>query len=133
MVENADIACKHRVWNCHGTIPSFAEYFHESIISSYFDLLEQTLSEYDLFSSPSRIYNCDKTGLPLEHTPPRVIGIKGQKHPRSVTTGCKKNITVLACCSASGNVLPPQVIFRRNNLNAALVRRRSTWNVLCSE
>ncbi len=83
------------------------------IISSYFDLLEQTLSEYNLFSSPSRIYNCDETGLPLQHTPPRVIGIKGQKHPRSVTTGCKKNITVLACCSASGNVLPPQVIFRR--------------------
>ena len=91
------------------------------ILSSYFDLLEQTLTEYDLFTSPARIFNCDETGLPFEHTPPHVIGIKGQKHPRAVTTGSKKNITVLACCSASGSVLPPLVIYRRKALNRGLV------------
>ncbi len=85
------------------------------INSSYFDLLEQTLSNYDLFSSRSRIYNCDEAGLPLEHTPPRVIGIKGQKHPWSVTTGCKKNINncagLLKClrkCSTSTGYLPTE-------------------------
>ena len=48
------------------------------IISSYFDLLEQTLTEYNLFDSPAQIFNCDETGLPLEHTPPCVVSIKGQ-------------------------------------------------------
>lgn len=106
---------RHCVRNCHGTIPSFAECFHESIISSYFDLLEQTLSEYDLFSSPSRIYNCDKTGLPLEHTPPRVISIKGQKHPRSVTMhwlqkeyNCAGLLQCLRKCSTSIGYLPTE-------------------------
>ena len=75
-----------------------------------------------IFQSPPRILNCDETGLPLEHTPPHVVGIKGQKHPRSVTTGTKKNITVMACCSASGNFLPPFVIFRRKTLNRGLVK-----------
>ena len=87
------------------------------IISSYFDLLEQTLSEYDLFSSPAQIFNCDETGLPLGHTPPSVVGIKGQKHPRAVTSGSKKNVTVMACCSATGFFIPPLIIFRRKALN----------------
>ena len=88
------------------------------IISS---LLEQTLSEYNLFESPAQIFNCDETGIPLEHTPPSVIGIKGQKHPRSLTTGNKRNITVMACCNATGFFIPPLVIFRRKALNRALV------------
>ena len=91
------------------------------IISSYFDLLEQTLTEYNLFDSPAQIFNCDETGLPLEHTPPCVVSIKGQKHPRAVTSGNKKNITVMACCNAAGFFIPPLIIFRRKALNRALV------------
>lgn len=92
-----------------------------TIIANYFDLLQQTLEEYDLFDSPAQIWNCDETGLPLDHKPPHVIAIKGQKHPRTVTTGNKKQITVLACTSAAGRCIPPLVIFRRKALNDALI------------
>ncbi len=91
------------------------------IIESYFDLLYRTLDEYHLFDSPAQIFNCDETGMPLDHTPPKVIGAKGQKHPRAVTTGNRKQITVLACCSAAGNFIPPLVIFRRKALNCGLI------------
>ena len=49
----------------------------------------------------------------LDHIPPKVIAIKGQKHSRAVTTGNRKQISVLACCNAAGNFIPPLVIFRR--------------------
>lgn len=93
---------------------------NETIISRYFDLLEQTLKDNNLLESPSLIFNCDETGLPLEHTPAAVVGIKGQKHPRVITTGNKKQITVLASCNAAGNFIPPLVIFSRKTLNPTL-------------
>ena len=36
---------------------------------------------------------------------------RGEKHPSFITSGGKSHITVLACCSASGNAIPPLVIF----------------------
>ena len=80
------------------------------VLKNYVDLLEQMLEEYDLFDWPAQIFNCDETGFPLEHTPPRVVAVKGKKHPRAITTGNKKSITVLACCNAAGFYLPPLVI-----------------------
>jgi hypothetical protein len=85
-------------------------------------LLEKTLIENDLMERPSQIFNCDETGLSLDHTPSRVIAIKGQKHPRAVTSGKKKPITILACSNATGYVLPPLVLLSRKTLNPALTR-----------
>ncbi len=91
-----------------------------NVIDRYFDLLEQTILENGLADSPSQIFNCDETGLPLEHTPSSVIAEKGQRHPRALTSGNKKQISVLACSNAAGYVLPPLVIFGRKALNLDL-------------
>ena len=45
-----------------------------------------------------------------------MIAVKGQKHPRAITSGNKKQITVLACASAASYTLPPLVIFVRKGL-----------------
>ena len=90
------------------------------IINNYFDLLEQTLEDNDILENPSQIFNCDETGMPLDHTPGSVIGIRGQKHPRAIVSGVKKQITVLACANAAGNVIPPLVLFSRKALNPQL-------------
>ncbi|XP_019852802.1 PREDICTED: uncharacterized protein LOC109582507 isoform X4 [Amphimedon queenslandica] len=92
----------------------------ECVMSRYFDLLEETLQENDLLEKPSQIFNCDETGLCLDHNPSKVVGIKGQKHPRAVTSGRKKQITVLACANAAGNCLPPLVIFGWKAMNPSL-------------
>jgi len=42
--------------------------------------------------------------------------VKGTKHPTSVTTGNKAQITVVSCCSAAGYVLPPMVTFDQKSL-----------------
>ena len=64
-----------------------------TIINHYFDLSEKALHDNEILDSP-QIFNCDETGLPLEHTPSSVIGIKGQKHPRALTSGNKKRLSL---------------------------------------
>ena len=88
------------------------------VLDHYFDILEKTLDQNDLSSKPCQIYNCDEIGIPLDPAPPKVIARKGQKHTQSITTGNKTQITVLSCCSASGHVLPPMIVFDRKTLKA---------------
>lgn len=71
------------------------------IISKYFDLLEQTLTDNELHDKPSQIFNLDETGMPLNPAPPRVVAPRDMKNPSAVGLGDKSQITVLSCCSAS--------------------------------
>lgn len=93
---------------------------NRDIMDKYFDLLERTLVDNKLIDSPAQIFNCDESGLSLDHTPSSVVACKGQKHPRIVTSGNKKQITVLGCANAAGHALPPLVIFSRKALNQKL-------------
>uniref|UniRef100_A0A1X7UWI0 HTH CENPB-type domain-containing protein n=1 Tax=Amphimedon queenslandica TaxID=400682 RepID=A0A1X7UWI0_AMPQE len=90
------------------------------IIDHYFDLLEKTLQDNESFDSPAQIFNCDESGLPLEHTLSSVVGIKGQKHSRTLTSGNRKQMTVLACVNAAGYAIPLLVFFARKSLNPLL-------------
>ena len=87
------------------------------ILDKYFDLLEEVLVQNNILNKPSQIFNFDETGVPLSFSPPRVLARKGQKHVYSVRTGDKSQVTVLACASAAGYVLPPHVIFKQSGLN----------------
>ena len=58
---------------------SFREMTTRSVFESYFNMLEETLDEYDLKDKPSQIYNCDESGMPLEHKLPKTISRKGSK------------------------------------------------------
>ncbi len=99
--------------------------FHRSVsltrevVDTYFDLLEETL-EQNLLSKPALIFNCDESGMPLNHRPGNCIARKGQKHVNSIVSGNKSQVTVLACVSAMGNSIPPFVIFDLANLNQML-------------
>ena len=64
-------------------------------------------------------YNVDETGMPLNHRAPKVVTQKGQKKVRVQTTGDKSQITVVGCASATGQVIPPYVIFDTATLNVA--------------
>ena len=66
---------------------------------------------------PSRIYNMDESGMPLDHKPPKVVTRKGTKKVHCRTSGNKAQITVLACANAAGSVIPPMVIFEGQRLN----------------
>lgn len=53
-----------------------------------------------VFDDPSRIFNCDETGMPLCPPSPKVIDTVGSKNPSYLTGATKAQITVLACASA---------------------------------
>jgi len=87
-------------------------------MTNYFDLLKFVLEKHKLMDSPSQIYNVDKTGMPLDHRPPKVVTKRGQKKVRSRTSGNKTQVTVIACVSATDHAIPPFVIFSAKGLNS---------------
>ena len=64
-------------------------------------------------------YNVDESEMPLHHCTPKVVTQKGQKKVRVRTTGEKSQITIVGCASASGQVIPPYVIFDTATMNLA--------------
>lgn len=93
---------------------------NQEIIDHYYDLLEATLSQNRILNKPMQIFNCDESGFPLEHKPEKVIALKGMRQINTHTSGEKAQITVLACASACGYVMPPMVIYDRKNLKQQL-------------
>ena len=92
------------------------------VIDHYFKMLEDVIEKNHLIGKPGRIFNCDESGIPLQHRPGRRIALKGQKHVNVLTSGNKSNITVLACISASGCAITPMVIYNRKNLTPELTK-----------
>ena len=86
-------------------------------MDNYFLMLKDTLTKYGLLTSPSQIHNVDETSMPLDHCPPKIITVKGQKKVRSRTSCNKLQITIIACVSAAGYVIPLFVIFDSKGLN----------------
>ena len=82
-----------------------------------FDLLD---GMHGLKDKPSQIYNCDESGIPLEHKLPKIVGPRGMKKVRQCTSGTKTQITILARASAGGQTIPPMVVFAGKNHNNAL-------------
>jgi len=50
-----------------------------------FDLLDET---HGLKDKPSQIYNCDESGIPLEHKLPKIVGPRGIKKVRQCAMVC---------------------------------------------
>ena len=91
-------------------------------IDRYYDLLEETLKTNGIYNDPTRIFNCDETGVPLNPKPLKVVGEKGTKNLCTISGNSKSQITVLACASAAGFLLPPFVIFDRKTLTKTLTK-----------
>ena len=89
----------------------------EASLDGYYDLLETTLHENDIFDHPSHIFNCDETGIPLNPQPLKVVSERGAKNPSNICGSTKNQVTVLACSSASGSTHPPYIVLARKTLN----------------
>ena len=76
-------------------------------MSQYFEMLKDVVTEDNLMNSPAQIYNVDETEMLLDHRAPRVVTKRGQKKVRCHTLGNKSQVTVIACVSATGQVVPP--------------------------
>jgi hypothetical protein len=64
-----------------------------------------------VFQDPSRIYNADETGCPLEPPSGKVLTPRGAKFVYKTGSTDKTQITVLAYMSATAHFLPPKIVF----------------------
>ena len=87
-------------------------------INDYFDLLERTLQESGLVEYPALIFNMDESGFPLDPKPLKSVHCSGDKNPYAVRSGVKSQVTVAACVSASGQSIPPLIIWKRKTMTA---------------
>ena len=85
-------------------------------IDNYFDMLEQILNETGLCGYPGLIYNMDESGFPLDPKPLRTVNCRGSKNPLCVSSGSKSQVSIAACVSASGQSLPPYIIWKRKTM-----------------
>lgn len=82
-------------------------------VGEFFNLLQRTLEENNLMERPEMIFNMDESGLPLNTKVSRVISEKGNRDVVAITNKERgENVTVVACCSASGVYIPPFLIFK---------------------
>ena len=85
-------------------------------ISRYFDILDETMEEYDIKDKPHVIFNMDETGMPFQPKLPKGVFARGEKHPSMVSSDNKGQLTVVGCVSAAGFCMPPMVILDRKTL-----------------
>lgn len=85
-------------------------------VGNYFDLLDSVLTQNNLVNKPSCIFNVDESGLQLNCRAEEVIAEKGSKVVASVSSSERgETVTVIACCNAEGNFIPPVAIMKGVN------------------
>ena len=84
------------------------------VIYDFYELLEEIMKDKKL--NANHIWNCDESGFPTDPHKCKVVSVKG-KTAYKVTCGARReNITTLAVCSASGEVLDSLIIFPGKNM-----------------
>lgn len=82
-------------------------------VDGLFSLIEPLYAKYGLGDKPHLIFNCDETGLNQIRAKEKVICRKGQSHAYSQKNFLTDYVTVHYCVSASGQIIPPFIIFSK--------------------
>ncbi|KAJ8935558.1 hypothetical protein NQ318_019542 [Aromia moschata] len=103
-----------------GTSAARATGFSRASVNEFFTLLETEFEKNNF--PPDRIFNVDETGLCIVQSKcPSVIAMKGKRQIGALTSAERGSlITVVMCMSATGNFIPPLIIFPRKNSNEQL-------------
>lgn len=101
---------------------SRATAFNQHNVSMFFQNVKSALDRSEKFADGTRIYNLDETGTTTVQKPKRVIAEKGMKQV-SQCTSAERGDLVTVCCiiSASGNSLPPAMVFPRKNFKEHMI------------
>ena len=84
---------------------------NKETIDDFFANVGAIFRRLNLIAKPSQIFSADETGVTIAHKPSKVVGHVGGHSLTLADRG--KTHTVLACLSASGQVLPPFMVYPR--------------------
>ena len=86
-----------------------------SVIDNHFDLQGKTLFENNIMDRPESIPNSDETGFwdNFDRLYKKALYKKGTKFPYQSLIRTREHVTFNYCASASGQVIPPMLIFQK--------------------
>ena len=74
----------------------------------------------------------DENGLPLNNRPPKILAEKGKKQVLSLSSVERgENVTVVACCNASGSYIPPLIIFKGKRQKPEMQTNLPNGSLVC--
>lgn len=93
--------------------PARAQKLNRFIVNDHFTKLKEILLELDLMNSPEKIFNVDEKGCRMSlHHQQSVLAKKGAKRVHLVAPEHGENVTIVSCGNASGNSIPPTILFK---------------------
>jgi hypothetical protein len=87
------------------------------VLDEFFAMVSSIYEKYDLHNHPEKVWNVDETGMSTNQDAKSCFFKKGTKEAYILcSTAGKTMYTVAKCSSASGEVLPPLVIYKAKHL-----------------
>lgn len=96
------------------TSMSRATAFNKSVVNKFYDSLAKVQDKYNFEAKD--IYNTDEVGCTTVQVPANVVAAMGKKQVGFISSAEREElVTVVYTINASGNALPPLLIFPRVN------------------
>lgn len=94
--------------------------FNRTNVYGFFNILEKLVDENDI--DAFHIYNVDESGFStVQKKSPKILASKGKHQVGFIASGERGiNTTLVCCCNAAGNYIPPMIIFKRQRMHPAL-------------
>lgn len=90
----------------------------DEVVDDFFEKLGGICTRLNLLSKPGQIYNLNETEINVVHKPGKVVTEIGQRKVWSIIPAERgKTHTVLTCVSATGQSLPPMIIYPQKQKN----------------
>lgn len=94
-----------------------AQKLNKPIVMKHFEAVKKIYDELDISNHPERLYNIDEKGCRLTlHHQQKVFAKKGTKRVHFVAQEHAENVTIAMCVNATGNVVPPMILFKGKRL-----------------
>uniref|UniRef100_A0A2C9LUB6 HTH CENPB-type domain-containing protein n=1 Tax=Biomphalaria glabrata TaxID=6526 RepID=A0A2C9LUB6_BIOGL len=111
----------HRFYNRHPEVPSKTpKYLRKervtvspTVVELWFKKFQEYICSIDItiFSNPNRIFSADEMGFVFNTDSCIVEACKGSKCTYKIKSDTQTQVTVLACCNAVGQYIPPLLIY----------------------